>query len=111
MTSEYKKGLNLNNDSQYKVSSLFASLEQCIGLCREFDGHAKVTGTSAVFYVKEIMEGRPLLCHGVCGSQHFKDHIAFRILVDTHSMTQNHILQKVNLQQHRCENLTFCTYV
>lgn len=103
--------LNLNNDSQYKVSSLSVSLEHFIGLCREFDGFAKVTGTSAVFHVKEIMEGRPLLCHGVCGSQHFKDHIAYRMLVDTHSITWHYILQKVNLQQHPCENLKICTYM
>jgi hypothetical protein len=84
--------LNLNNDSQYKVSSLSVSLEHTIGLCRDFNGRVKVTGTSAVFHVTEIMEARPLLCHGVCGSQHFKDNIAFRMLVDTHSMIQHHIL-------------------
>jgi hypothetical protein len=47
----------VNNDSRYKVSSLSVCLEQFIGLCREFDGCAKVMGTSAVFRVKEIMEG------------------------------------------------------
>ena len=80
-------------------------------MCREFAGCALVMGTSAVFHIKEIMEGRCLLCHGVCGSQHFKYHIAVRMLVDTHSMTQHHILQKVNLQQHHCENLKFCSFV
>jgi hypothetical protein len=91
--------------------SLSVSLEQFIGLHREFDGCAKVMGASAVFHVQESMEGGPSLCHWVCGFQHFKDRCDCRMLVDTHSMTQHHILQKVNLQQHCCENLKFCMYM
>lgn len=47
----------MNNDSWYKVSSLSVCFEQFIGLCREFDGCAKVMVTSAVFHMEEIMEG------------------------------------------------------
>jgi hypothetical protein len=39
------------------VSSLSVCLEQFIGLCREFNGCDKVMGISAVFHIKEIMEG------------------------------------------------------